>query len=226
MFDKLKLVDQQTKDLVAGYIRIIEQQLDNDAIIPSLVITTCILFYHLSEFFSIYGEDMSVDEDCTLLQIACPGNKISRSTAYGNIKINNKYNCIYSWTIQLIKMDIFETFIGIDSSDKKYIEGGFIWSVRYDEKDIFYAIGDQFSVISNDIDQDWDDPIEEGDIVKMNVNTMDKTMAICVNNDSRGVVFKNIEFNDTEYYLAVTLATTKPDYGHTVKLLNFEQIFI
>ena len=95
-FENLKLVDQPTKDLVTGFIKITETKLENDCIIPSLVITTCILFYHLAEFFSICGKDMKLAKDSTLVQISSIDSQnkyeVARNTAYGNVIISNKYD--------------------------------------------------------------------------------------------------------------------------------------
>ena len=237
-FERLKSVDQKTTDLVMGFIRNAEKDLNADVIIPSLIMTTCILFYHLQELFSICGEYMNIDDESTLLQISCPDElrwqgQLARNTAYGNIKINNKYNCIYSWSIKLVKLDAFDTWIGIDSSNKKHIDSNF---TSYDSN--------KFCAISHDGHRtlngcDYEEPENEsvssygygngmdvGDVVKMELNTMNKTMEFWVNGKSRGIAFRNILFDEIEYYFAVSLATNEPDYAHSVKLINFRQIFI
>ena len=88
----MKDVDRRSMDLVTGYIRLADQELKNDLIIPSLVITTCISFYHLGEIFTVYGRHMTVDQSSKGLEMKIKygdpkGRK--RSTAYGNIAIND-----------------------------------------------------------------------------------------------------------------------------------------
>ena len=64
-FEWLKQVDLKTKDLVNGFIKTLVNE--EDTIVPSLMVSICILFYNLGEFFSVCGDGMIIDESATKL---------------------------------------------------------------------------------------------------------------------------------------------------------------
>merc|ERR1712023_259203 len=101
-------------DLVSGYIRLAAQNFD--LICPSLIITTCILFYHLHEMFTVYGSYMTVDKLGKVLnmQKEYEPKPPESNTAYGNLDIDDKYQCIYTWTVKIIIKHIYDVRIGID----------------------------------------------------------------------------------------------------------------
>ena len=226
-FDNLKNINQQTKDLVSLFIKNMEKEL-NGKIIPSLIITTCILFFYAKEFFSSIGEYMVTDDELLTLKISSNDNnpnsqKIARNSAYGNVVIDDKYHCIYIWTIKLLKVDVFYTYIGMDSSNKQYINENFTSDRLYN----YYAM-DHCGSKHNHIEGEEEYGVEFGvnSIVKMEVNTKEKTIEYWVNGKSQGVAFKNVDFDDCVYYFAVSLCTNEFDYAHCVRLINFEQKFI
>ena len=220
-FEKLKQVDQRTRDLVTGFIKSIEIQLNDDPIIPSLVVTICILFYHLGEIFTVCGDHMEVRDTGRGLSIF--EQRPTRETAYGNVIINDKYKCIYRWDIKILKFAFteYDTFIGIDSSNKEYINSGFY--ERY--WDTFYAFGlSAVKTSSNDVRvyEKFGKRIKEGDVVRMEINTNDKTMRVCVNGEDMGIAHKDILFENKEYHLAVSLCSNYRLCENFIKLLNFE----
>ena len=220
--------------MVNGYIKQTEKELlDNDMIIPSLVITTCILFYHLGEFFTIWGDDVTVEDDLTTVKIKAISNTLRiegyvRNTAYGNIIISKHYPCIYSWTIQILQLDVFDTFLGIESSNKTNtntnytrIGGNKFYAITHKLRKISHIIQTSLFIGGNLT------MMNVGDTVRIEINTMDKTMGIYINDIYKGIVFDNLDFNnESEYYLAVSLCTDETVFAHSVKLLDFSQIYI
>ena len=219
-FDKLKRVDQETKDVVTGFIKMIQTELDDDCIIPSLVVTKCILFYHLNEFFTVYGDHMCTSDDTrTRLFIWDP--HISRETGYGNVIIKNKYKCIYVWNIKITNLGIYDAFIGIDASNKENINAGF-----YREKGhAYYAFspsGLKTSHVEHRVFKEYGKKMKVGDIVRMEVNTNDKTMKVYLNGEDLGIAHENILFDEREYYLAVSFRSDQLYKRNSVLLLSFE----
>ena len=215
-FDRLKLVDQRTKDLVEGFIKKASHDID----IPSSIVSVCILFYYLGEFFSTCGDAMKIDDNKTILK-ACP---LARNTGYGNIRINNEYNCIYSWTLKLVALDIYNTWIGIDASNKEYSHRNFSLAAKH-----YYAIdvrGSKKSRISGQSSTrvNYGKRMKEGDIVKMDINTKDRTMSFWINDEYQGIAFEDVAFDGVEYYLAISLF--KQNCEHWVKLLDFRQVVV
>lgn len=231
-FESLKHINQKTKDLVSGYIKNMEKEL-NGSIIPSLIITTCILFFHAKEFFSKIGKFMMTDdESLTTLRVSSnvdnpDSQKIARNSAYGSVVIHDKHHCIYVWTIKILKVDVFDTFIGMDSSNKKYINANFTLQSGYDKLYKYYAI-DHCGLKYGHIEGEEEYGIRFGvnSVVRMEVNTKDKTIEYWINGKSQGVAFENVDFDDCEYYFAVSLCTNEYEYAHCVKLIDFQQKFI
>ena len=105
----------------------------------------------------------------------------------------------------------------------------------YQKRDRSYGIDRYGHKTSNESDQDDDDDeyqryhrytreLVKFDIVTMEVNTMNKTMEFWVNDQSQGIAFKNIPFDDgVIYHFAVSLCTDETFYANSVKLLHFKQ---
>ena len=194
-FERLKFVDQATKDLVEGFIRNTSRTFSDDKVIPSLVVTICILFYHLVEFFSVCGKSMIIDDNMTILKVSVPNGKLERMTGYGNIEITNRYNCIYSWTLKLVKLDIFDTFIGIDASNKEHIDRNFTGNTTTNGHYAINARGSKFTMKTEREVFSYGKKMNTGDIVKMEINTKNRTMQFWINGESQGIAFDNIVFD-------------------------------
>ena len=225
--EAFKFVDQKTKDLVSGYIKQFENeyknQTDKELLVPSLVVTTCILFYYLGEFFKHCGQAMSIDDTLTVLTIEYKGTDdiydLQRNSAFGNVIIDDKYPCLYSWKIQILKCDFFDIFIGICDFNENYLKVGYIY-----ESDTCHALssdGEKFSGVSHEIvrtQESW----SINQIITMNVNTVNKTIEFYIDTAPKpNVTFENINFKETEYQLAVSMCSNGGK--NSVKLLQFQQ---
>merc|ERR1712113_249479 len=81
------------------------------------------MFYQIAEYFTVYGSKIEYDEETNSIKMLKDGD----NTAYGNVKIydDGNINC-YFWKFKIM-CDYFGTsiFIGLDSSNKEYIESDF-----------------------------------------------------------------------------------------------------
>ena len=112
-------IDQRTKDLVFGYVRIF----NTDSIIPMEICYICLLFYYsIPEYFVQCGKEMEIisSDDNNgqindLAQIKNDEEPWQWISVHGNMIINPRHNpnAIIQWTI---KSNIEFSIIGIHSS--------------------------------------------------------------------------------------------------------------
>ena len=89
-------IDHDTDFLVSGYIRQYEAIVSN--IVPPLVVHTCLIFYHLNEWFESIGDNVKISENKCLLTRTKGG--IVGCSHFGAIKIKSTDGGIYKWTIK------------------------------------------------------------------------------------------------------------------------------
>ena len=224
-FVKLDEYSEYHKDVVYGYIRKIQSLLPSDKPyfnIPDLVKHNC-LMYCIGEYFaySNYIKAFKLennDQQVTLCKN--PSNPIY--SIYGQIESNKDSNTIYIWTfkIMLKKKYQFPTiFIGITESDNRWYNKQF--NHQYNRKPWYcyssdghkcwYALapGAKYGVTYG-----------HGDIVKMELNSIENKLEFYVNGKSQGNAFRGIELNVRQFSLAITLSKS----SETVQLLSFQQI--
>lgn len=234
----LKSIDPQIKDLVSGFIKQINTD-NSDTIIPSLVISICVLFYNIQEFFSVCGDGMMIEEDGS--KVSMPMRRSFRgNSAYGNVDINDKYDCIYSWTLKIVKKPGFMVNIGIDASNKAWINSNIAYRMdmfpQFEENDPrtknYYVFASNGCVYSHEDKQGGFGKIaitglrsfEKGDICKMEINTKERTFAISVN-EKTAIAFDHIEFDENKSYnLAVSLYANSRAEG-CIQIIDFHQRF-
>ena len=231
---EMKLVDQKTKDIVIGFIKIIENELSYGTIIPSLVITTCILFYHFPEFFTVYGDDITVNDTSTIITLTT--SRFIHQASFGNVKITGN-NCIYSWTIQCLEQNGYASFIGIDASNKSLINN-FV-PERRPELINYYAMDSRGNIHTHSHQQSqghfrrryeirYCSGFDIDDTIKMNVDTINKTIEYYVNDEYQGVAFKNIEIEnpEIEYYLVVHMGSSHYADDSSFEIVDFTRIYL
>ena len=220
----VKNIDQVTKDIVFGYIRQCEINLlpNNNTFfnISSLIKFICIIYYWRQEYFTSHGSCSKLNDEKDIVT----NTEYKTNTVYGNININNKISCIYLWTFKIINWWIptGQIFIGIDSSNKKFIEKNF--TSHYNHKNpVYYAFDSDGYKISTDdqwADNEYGKQCKSGDIVKMEVNILNKTITFYINDKCYGIAYKNIDFENKTYNMAVSM------HGSTdsVQLIAFQHI--
>lgn len=226
---KLKDVDLYTEHLVIGYIRqIIRIELDEDEIIPSLIISICILFLWMKEYFTIHGEHMILDETLKIIKMKA-GNDIDviSNSAYGNIPIYGTDNCIYSWTIKVLKYHPRAApTVGISASDRTHASDGFEFRVTLPLYK-YYAIYSNYTLKLNSMQSTNKYEFGTGDIIKIELNTVNKQIEFFVNNKSRGYPWSDIYFPDNGcFYFTVSMhSIDQMTSSASLELIKFDKIY-
>ena len=113
--------------------------------------------------------------------------------------------------------------IGIDASNKKYINDDF--SSRYNNKCYFYAYYDKGPKYSHKCSyngESYGKLWEASDTIKMELNTNKKTLKFYVNNVDQGIAFDEVDFeNNTKYNMAIFLYQK----NDSIQLIDFQQIY-
>ena len=237
-FGNLRFVDERTNDLVTGFIREINP--NSEITIPSLVSSSCILFYYLREYFTISGDRIAISDD-KLTASTIRAQNFETNTVYGNVSINNKYNAIYSWSIQLLSYNDYTIEIGIDGSNKIYSNTDFAHKIRYsvyagDEKEPnYYLFTSDAGKCCHKSEQAqteiYGKQFRPPDIVGMELNVKERTLQFYVNNKSQGIAYSDIDFDgEHEYYLAICLCAHGSYHsaitGSCVKLIDFQCSYV
>ena len=218
-FEQLKQVEAKTKYLVDGFVKTLVN--DEDTIIPSLVVSICILFYDLQEFFTVCGDGMIIDETGMTLTTKGGGGD---SSCYGNIIISNEYECIYSWELERTLTNGCTAWIGI-GTDKSIVNQHFV------SGSCFYAIhsiGYTRSHSGQSIIDYYFDKWGEGETIKVIINAREKSisMDLVYNEGAKRRVFKNIEFDaNTKYYFAISNYCYH-DKDNCIGLKSFKQTIL
>eukprot|EP01083_Nonionella_stella_P142180 439379_1 len=199
-----KNVDQDTKDLVFGFIRDIQKLLkdENDHIYQSPMIIThlCLMYYYLSEHFTKSGANIKIlNKPRNRIQKQPSGeywspNHNTLNTAYGHVNIYGTTNNLFVWKLKMMKISRDE-WDSMNSNIKIGIHAhksdGFTCRVNnyytIDElgrPDPSIGLG-----LSNIAFSDWIRApyIETGDVVTMILNEQDKTLRFYVT-DGKNIV--------------------------------------
>lgn len=208
------------RDSVFGFVRESQNSLfadkNNNSYfnIPSLI-SYVILYHYKAEHFTIYGDDIELNEKDEIVSHIGQDNN---NTVYGNILINFHQQLIYEWIIKVIKLPKlkFRTYIGgigLDSSNKKYPSCCYFDAPSFGNAQhgfIYWNNGQLEGVQHNSTKQ-----FREGDAVKLRVNTKSKQCDLFVNDTHAAKFAINDEYN---YYFAMTLCEKKCSF----KLTHFE----
>ena len=228
LFDEIKKIDERTKIIVLGYIRLCQKLLSSKNNpyynIPELINYLCIIYYHHSEYFTKHGQFIQLNQNNdTITRILKVSN--TDNSVYGNILIDAavNLNIIYSWTFKIIESSLM--FIGIDSSNKKHIGGDF----SFFNGDYFYAYGGGDGIGNHGwiysqitLEEEYGDNLKINDELRMELNTKNSTMRYFINNIDQGIAFQDIDFDDNKkYYMAICLTSSSK-----VKLIDFNQTYI
>ena len=188
-FNKIKMIDIRTKTLLFGYIHEAHSLLDTNKNIPDLITYICLSYYYIAEFFTKFGDSIEYDiETCTVTNVS--SELRSPATAYGNIALTTygktmlfkqklTYN-LYIWKIKVIRNATGYLCIGIDSSNKAYLNRDYANFRPNTKKYAFLAFGEEL-VYTNDADEfeyDAADTFElsDGDVVEMEIDLRKNTI--------------------------------------------------
>ena len=169
--------------------------------------------------FDKYGKKSEIYNNGQLIKKI----KSGFNTIYSNyeINLNSKYQrpCIYRWEIKLIKNG--SCYFGIDSSNFHYINGDY--AVTGNISDL-YSFGPSCLYSKKKGGTNYGKKgFKEGDIVKMEINTLEKIIEFFINDESQGIAFKDEEINIDKIYNPAISINGKDD---EIKIINFEQEFV
>eukprot|EP01084_Bolivina_argentea_P115651 205631_1 len=206
-------VAERKKHLVSAFIRSIHQLLPTTGIfriIPQLVQMECLKYYS-GETFVKFGNniDFNMIDDI----ITKTGSYRAPNTGYGQIYIDEhtKYVCI--WTFKIISDISFYIYIGIDSSNSKYLNKGFYVCSEFDSL-AYKSDGKLF--LNNKEVASYGKGYKSGDTVTMIV--YDGTIGFNVNGMSS--ITRDIPFDKQQKY---TMAVSLGCSNTAVQLVDFKQ---
>ena len=228
----MKNADQRTKDIINGFIRNVECMLaivneDNAYYnIPSLVFMITMLYYYNPEYFTIHGQQITVNED---KNIAVALLEDVQNTVYGHLAIGRSSKGKHIWIFDIIKpnKDVLIA-IGIDSSSKSFPDSSIN---SMDNESSYYAYqcwaglpakrgrarkvqntrcGVSYGVVfSNKASQ-----------IKMELNMDNKTLKYYIDGEDQGTAFDNICFkNDEKYSMSISM-----DEEMCIKLSDYQHV--
>ena len=222
---KSKEVDEYDKCLINGYYRQIQKMINIDSPYyntPPLVVYLTILYHLIFEYFTVGGRGMTINESLDIVDT----NKSDGwgETVYGNVEIDGSIKAIYKWKFEIISNpDSKIITFGIDSSNKQFVDGYF-YEKGHDTS--FYAYktskygGYKLSPTTSPLQCDYDDETSKsGDLIIMELDTMNRTISFHHNETDLGIMFENIDFNEVTYNMAVYLYTS----DQSVKLIDFSR---
>ena len=236
-FDWLSMVPQVHKDCVIGFVRDVQKMMPLTSAyynIPSLVTYLILEYFYQRESFDIHGKRIRLDDEKLAARlIEINEDNWSSNSFFGTVDIDFDGLYIYEWTIKIVKRDA-QMAIGIIASEKlsgdAKVDDIANVDFTYQSHDDFVAyhhccihgksqfeIGwDRWSHKANGVR--W----EEGDIIKMKINTKNESIEYFKNNESVGILSNNDEeiFNISKSH---RLAIMMSGSAGTVQILNFDQ---
>ena len=104
LLKKLKLIKQEIKLTVFGYVRQNEDELSLFCNIPSMISYLCLSYYFHGECFEKAGDDIKISKDKTTVTKV---NKKTNyfNTSYGKTWIDTQIPQIVEWKFKIIKME-------------------------------------------------------------------------------------------------------------------------
>ena len=217
-FEELKVVDSKTKDLVNGFVRKLVN--DESTIIPSLVVSICILFYNLKEFFTVCGEGMIIDETAT--KVTTKEATYGENSCYGNMIVSNEYECVYSWELKRVVTNRCHAVIGIVCDQSR------LNRIFTDDSLYFYSFASSGYTLSH---EGWSDDKICGtwraeDIIKISINTKERNFKIKFNDEKEKMAFEDIKFDkETNYSFAVGNDCSSNNIN-CIELVSFQVTFL
>ena len=225
----IAVCDQETKDLIAGFVRTIQNTLITESecnpfyIIPVNIIHLCLSYYFILEKFVAKGNKfIEITENGTMIE-----NKHEEwDTVYGSLDIdcNSKINQnkIFEWNFKIYNNSDHCAAIGIDIHERKFVNENIKGESGAYTLEACGLI--HISDIVNDDDWDPSNPaFIEGDHIKMVFNVSDKTLIYYNTNDNdnkREIArIDDIATVNKIYCMAVYLWV-----GGRIKLTNFAMI--
>ena len=92
--EQLKTVEQDSKDVVNGYMKSMQTLLSLE-MIPPLIISLIILYYDIKEWFLVSGKNITISDEDNVIS----SHELTACTAYGNLTINAISGYTFIWKL-------------------------------------------------------------------------------------------------------------------------------
>ena len=199
-FEDVKLIQQNHKDIVFGYIRGAQQLLPSNNPyynISTLVSHTILLFYVINEYFFKYGRHVEVTDDRLTIKHIMGGY----DTIYGSQRIESNESAIHKWRVKIITCCSVNLYVGIDSSECKWINKPVMWQT----KSINYSFKANGWKYCSDVFKSYSSVrIKDGDVIEMILDLSKSHLKFIINDtDDLGVAYNVIKNNQTKYRLTI-----------------------
>ena len=192
--------------------------------IPSIIVSTCILFYCIDEYFTDHGPNVVLSDYNSIAtvngQISCDSDidddNIDYDCVYGNIAIDLKRHIIYEWAIKILAL-IDENLgdeisIGICAKKKEAYEGNEAFGHHLNAtKDTYHLLCCGESYGYDRSTRQYGDNWKTNDVIKMEFNTKNMTIKYHVNDKDYGIAYKT-----DKPYISVD-----SDNDNAVQILDF-----
>ena len=175
---QIKECDDATRNLVFGFVRIIQQKVDQ--IIPIHIINICVSFYFMIEGFLQCGNKyIEISDDGKTITNKGPTNVDCWDTAYGQFEIDcdDEYNenYIFEWIFYIHCYAQNCCSIGIDETKRKWIneccesvKGTVHYNLRCD--------GTLYSCNGTDLVRKYGGTYKDGDTIIMQLDIGQRTL--------------------------------------------------
>ena len=218
-FTKLKGVDERSKNIVFGYLRRSQKLLTRKYMnISPLIYYICLHYYNIPEHWTIneqYINHIQLNNSRDTVEITMD----ERITIYGTIYTHNNKNCVYRWDVKIINCAAGDTiYIGIDSSNKQLFNKNFC--NKKSNGNIFYAISSEGEIVSQTHFEGYycGRFNNEDDVVRIELDTKNKTFKGYKNGIESGVAFYSINLSNS-----FNFAASMSMKSSCLQLINFEQ---
>lgn len=240
LFQRLSKIDEVSKQTIQGWLRLRKKSLSLKQIIPSLISSLIILYYHPDEIFIAKCSNnikLSANKK-SILQVM---DKSSRDeqfrafyvTCYGinEISLQQQYNYKYQWDIRINKccqkfgqykydMRNFPIFIGIISSDicdaNKCVFGHAKDGIQF----VYGSDGEIFIDCGISKGSTYGESFGESDVISVYLDLQNMRINFALNGKDQGVVHRNINHlgnTSTKLRLSVTINSAKT----SAEIINF-----
>ena len=218
---------QRTEDIVFGFMKEAQNMLPYKEksyfTIPPSIGYIVLSYYRGIEYFSAHGPKMTLNEDRDTCKYVGNGDA---NTVYGEFSINDKSEydkLIWNFAINIPDRQTIAA-IGIDSTDKKYVDSTFVGvdNVMFAWQCSIYTAHTNGTIYRSDGGYLDGENYGESSFVRpdtkvlMELDIRNKTLKYCLNDKDQGIALYDLDFQDREYHLAITV-----DEKADIQLLDF-----
>ena len=224
-----KKADPEIKFSVFGYIRRYEKKFKYN--IPSLIKYSCLNYYYLHEYFTIYGRNITISnppKNTIITSLSSNGN-FTTNTLYGNVVIDRNDTSIseYIWTFKIWNLLQHSSFIiGIDQSqnklNKKFLNSDFS-SIGLNPNN-FYAFGSKGRLYcknktngNNRSNYEFGKKWRKKDLISIILSVSNRTLELIINNKCAEIIY-DLDLKNKKYYLAIAVTSSLAE----IELSKFE----